>query len=68
MKATEQYFPVVLFIMLYEVVVTFKSFPVRVMLHIVCCMSFRIVQDAKVFKVLKNVCLPYCFKLYTLVY
>ena len=25
MKATEQYFPVVLFIMLYEVVLTFKS-------------------------------------------
>ena len=25
MKATEQYFPVVLFIMLYEVVVTFES-------------------------------------------
>ena len=25
MKATEQYFPVVLFIMLYEVVITFES-------------------------------------------
>ena len=34
MKATEQYFPVVLFIMLYKVVVTFKS--VDEILHVQC--------------------------------
>ena len=37
MKATEQYFPVVLFIMLYKVVLTFES--VDEILHVKCDQS-----------------------------
>ena len=41
MKATEQYFPVVLFIMLYKVVLTFESVDAKVTIQVKTMLAVR---------------------------